>query len=199
MYIRALTEGFDAFPETPKAIKEAIRSLYAAEGLAGLQGALQAVDPVYYDLVDRQNPARLMRALEVCQATGQPYSSFRSGQRVERPFRASFHYIDRPREELYDRINTRVDLMFEQGLEAEARQLYALRHLSPLQTVGYQELFEYFEGKYDLETARERIRQHSRQYAKRQLTWLRRDGYWKPWAPEILLSDDVDDQAFLPD
>jgi len=199
LYIRALTEGFDVFPETPEVVKEAIRALYAIEGLAGLQAALQAVDPAYYDLVDRQNPARLMRALEVCQATGQPYSSFRSGQRVERPFRASFHYIDWPREELYERINRRVDMMFEQGLEAEAKLLHPLRHLSPLQTVGYQELFDYFEGKHDLETARERIRQHSRQYAKRQLTWLRRDGYWQPWAPGFFLSDDVDDQAFLPD
>jgi tRNA dimethylallyltransferase len=139
-----------------------------------------------------------MRALEVCEATGRPYSSFRSGQPTARSFSVAYHYIDWPREALYERINRRVDLMFEQGLEGEARALYSLRHLSPLQTVGYQELFDHFESKHDLKTARVLICQHSRQYAKRQLTWLRRDGYWKAWTPAILASDEVDVQGFLP-
>ena len=137
--------------------------------------AIQELDPAYYAVVDRSNPQRVIRALEICIQTGRPYSEVRSGAIKQRPFRIIKLGIRYPREILYDRINRRVELMVEAGLEQEARTLYPLRHLNALQTVGYREWFDYFEGKYDRQTAIELIQRNSRRYAKRQETWFRRD------------------------
>lgn len=182
LYLRALTHGLDEFPEVSEEVRRRVQSLYEQEGLTGLQAAVAGTDPEYYLEVDRQNPARLRRALEVSWTAGRPFSSFRREAGDPRPFRCIYLYPDWPRELLYDRINRRVDRMIADGLEAEARGLYPLRHLRPLQTVGYQELFDHFDGAYDRDTAIELIKRNTRRYAKRQLTWLRRDGYWRPVA-----------------
>jgi len=136
--------------------------------------------------VDQQNPARLIRALEVCLATGKPFSAFRQQAFAERPFKTLYLQLNWPREELYERINLRVAHMMALGLEAEARQLYPFRALPALQTVGYQELFDYFEGATTLDEAVQRIAQHTRNYAKRQLTWMRRDQHWQLFHPKEL-------------
>lgn len=183
LYLKALTEGLDEFPEVPAAVRAQLEALYQQKGLAALQRELAAADPTYYAEVDRANPARLLRALAVCRASGQPYSYFRTALPADRPFQPHYLTIDWPRDLLYERIDLRVERMLQQGLVEEARSLYPLRHLSPLQTVGYQELFAHFEGHYDLPTAIGLIQRNSRRYAKRQLTWLRRDGYWQALPP----------------
>ncbi len=179
LYLKALTEGLDAFPPVPENIRQEVEGLYRDKGLTALQKAVAEADPAYFAIVDRQNPARLIRALCVCRTTGLPYSSFRQATTAERPFRPVYLTPYRPRAELYERIDRRVAQMMAAGLEDEARRLYPLRYLTPLRTVGYQELFDYFDGQYNLDRAVELIRRNSRHYAKRQLTWLRRDGYWK--------------------
>ena len=136
---------------------------------------LRTLDPTYAEEVDVCNPARVMRALEVCLTTGRPYSEQRKGVTAERPFNIIKIGTDMPRDVLYDRINRRVDMMVEEGLEAEARTMYPTRHLTALQTVGYRELFEYFDGNCTFEEAVELVKRNSRRYAKRQLTWFRRD------------------------
>ena len=183
LYLRAVTEGLDDFPAVPPAVTQALNELYAQAGLPALQRELAEADPAYFAEVDRQNHRRLLRALAICRATGRPYSSFRNAASAERPFTPLYLYPDWPRAELYDRINRRVDAMFAAGLVEEARNVYPLREFKALQTVGYQELFAYFAGEIDLATARERIQRNTRRYAKRQLTWLRRDGYWQGIAP----------------
>lgn len=184
LYVKAVCEGLDVFPPVPPQIAGAVIQLYAAQGLPALQEELRLRDPDYYAVVDLQNPARLIRALSVCRAAGQPFSSFRSRKTVERDFTPVYIQLDRPRAELYSRIEERVDHMMRLGLEEEARLLYPHRHLQALQTVGYQEMFDYFEGKTSLETAVALIKQHTRNYAKRQLTWMRRDGFWNVFHPE---------------
>lgn len=184
LYIKALCEGLDEFPEVPEVIRQEIRQLYAAQGLEGLQMALKQADPQYFAEVDQQNPHRLMRALEVSRASGQPFSAFRKQRTQPRVFAPIYIQVDLPRAEVYDRINRRVDIMMDQGLLEEVRELYPHHHLMALQTVGYQELFDYLEGKMSLEEAVEKIKQHSRNYAKRQLTWMRRDGFWRHFHPE---------------
>lgn len=183
LYIKALCEGLDEFPEVPAEVLEGVKNLYAEQGIEALQRELQSIDPAYYATVDLQNPHRLIRAIAVYRASGKPFSSFRTLQTVERPFTPIYIWLDRPREALYQRINRRVDEMLEQGLLDEARQLYPLRHFNALQTVGYQELFDYFEGKLTLDAAVDLIKQNSRRYAKRQLTWMRRDGHWTTFSP----------------
>lgn len=183
LYLKALTDGLDTFPAVPPDVRAAVEALYQREGLGALQRELAVADPHYYAEVDRANPARLLRALSVCRASGQPYSSFRTDRPEARPFCAHYLFPDWPRELLYARIDQRVERMLADGLLAEARTLYPLRHLTPLQTVGYQELFDHFDGQYDLPTAVGLIQRNSRRYAKRQLTWLRRDGYWHPLPP----------------
>jgi len=140
-----------------------------------LQAEVQRLDPAYWEIVDRQNPARLAHCVEMCLTIGQTYSSLRTGERKERPFRIVKIGLERPREELYDRINRRVEQMIADGLEAEAKAVSPKRQLNSLQTVGYKELFAYFDGAYDLPRAIERIQQNTRHYAKRQMTWFRRD------------------------
>lgn len=183
LYINALCQGLDDFPEVPDQVREEVQALYRREGLPGLQRALQALDPPYAATVDLDNPHRLIRAIAVSRVAGKPFSTFLGKKKTPRPFQPIYLQLHWPREQLYERINRRVDLMVEAGLEAEARRLYPLRHLAALQTVGYQEWFDHFAGKITREEAIELIKRNSRRYAKRQLTWMRRDGFWKHFAP----------------
>lgn len=175
LYIDALCEGFDDLPSDTSEIRAELMSRLEKDGLESLVEELRERDEEYWNVVDRKNPARVVRALEVCIASGKAYSSLRTAIKRERPFDIIKIAINWPREELYDRINRRVDKMIEEGLEQEARGLYHLRHLTSLQTVGYRELFDYFDGKTTLEEAIELIKRNSRRYAKRQMTWFRRD------------------------
>ncbi|MBQ5904042.1 MAG: tRNA (adenosine(37)-N6)-dimethylallyltransferase MiaA [Alistipes sp.] len=175
LYVRALCEGMDDLPEADEALRKELTRRIESEGLESLCEELKRLDPVYYEQVDRQNPARVQRALEVCLQTGMPYSSLRTGERRERPFEIIKIGVNLPREELYVRIDRRVELMMEEGLEAEARAAIPYRELNALQTVGYKELFLYFDGEITKEEAVALIQRNSRRYAKRQLTWFRRD------------------------
>lgn len=175
LYIKALCEGMDSLPEADMALREELQQQLKSEGVDAMAERLRELDPAYYEVVDRKNPARVVRALEVCLQTGKPYSSLRTGERRERPFNIVKIATDMDRAVLYERIDRRVDIMIEQGLEQEARAVYHLRELNSLQTVGYREMFDYFDGTISLEEAIELIKRNSRRYAKRQMTWLRRD------------------------
>ncbi len=174
LYIKAVCEGLDSYPKVDKSIRLALQELLEKEGIAALQNELQQLDPLYYAKVDLANSQRVIRALEICRGTGQPFSSFQGKNEVKRPFEVIQLGIKWERPKLYERINLRVDLMLEQGLEAEARGLYPLRHLNALQTVGYQEFFDYFDGNISQTKAVELIKRNSRRYAKRQMTWFRK-------------------------
>lgn len=184
LYADAVCNGLDDLPSVPAKIRQQVaypRSLPEGkeenreEWLRWLQAEVQRLDPTYWDIVDQQNPARLMHCIEICLTTGKAYSSLRTNERKERPFRIIKIGLERPREELYDRINRRVKQMMDEGLLEEAKAVYSKRALNSLQTVGYRELFAYFDGEYDLDRAVELIQQNTRHYAKRQLTWFRRD------------------------
>ena len=175
LYIQALCEGMDDLPQADEELRKRLTERLQNEGIESLAADLQRLDPVYYEQVDRCNPSRVLRAVEVCLQTGKPYSSLRTGERRKRNFNIVKVGIDWEREALYDRINRRVDMMIADGLEAEARAVYPLRHLNSLQTVGYREMFDYFDGKISREEAIELIKRNSRRYAKRQMTWFRRD------------------------
>lgn len=175
LFIDAVCNGIDAMPDVEPEIREKVEKLYHDEGLHGMQEALQRLDPDYYAIVDQQNPRRLQRALEVCYQTRKPFSSFRSGNTAKRDFDIKKYALLWDRQELIKRIDRRVDLMMEQGLLDEAKALYPKRHLNALNTVGYKELFAYFDGDCSLKEAMEQIKIHTRQYAKRQMTWLRKD------------------------
>ncbi|NMB49771.1 MAG: tRNA (adenosine(37)-N6)-dimethylallyltransferase MiaA, partial [Bacteroidales bacterium] len=151
------------------------QALYRKEGLDPIRQQLKLLDPVFYRQVDLKNPKRVIHALEVCLMTGKPYSSLRTHPRKKRPFRIVKIGLTRERHQLYDLINARVDEMISEGLIEEAQRLYPFRHLNALNTVGYKELFDYFDGKYDLNTAIDKIKQHSRNYARKQLSWFKRD------------------------
>lgn len=190
LYVRALCEGMDDLPQADPELREALSRRLETEGVDALAAELRELDPAYYATVDRRNPARVMRALEVCLQTGRPYSEQRTGQRRPRPFGIVKVGVDLPREELYARIDRRVDRMVADGLEAEARALYPYRTLNALQTVGYREFFDYFDGRTSYEEAVSLIKRNSRRYAKRQLTWFRRD-------PEIRWFGPWDDAAII--
>lgn len=175
LFIDAVCNGIDAMPDVQPEIREKVEKLYQDKGLHGLQEALQRLDPDYFAIVDQQNPRRLQRALEVSYQTGKPFSSFRSGNTTQRDFDIKKYALLWDRQELIERIDRRVDLMMEQGLLDEAKALYPKRHLNALNTVGYKELFAYFDGDCSLKEAMEQIKIHTRQYAKRQMTWLRKD------------------------
>ena len=175
LFIDAVCNGIDAMPDVKPEIREKVQKLYEDGGLKTLQKEVQRLDPEYFALVDQQNPRRLQRALEVCYQTGQPFSSFRSGNVVQHDFDIKKYALLWDRQELIQRIDKRVDMMMEQGLLDEAKALYPKRNLNALNTVGYKELFAYFDGLYTLEEAVEQIKIHTRQYAKRQMTWLRKD------------------------
>ena len=175
LFIDAVCNGIDAMPDVKPEIREKVQKLYEDGGLKTLQKEVQRLDPEYFALVDQQNPRRLQRALEVCYQTGQPFSSFRSGNVVQRDFDIKKYALLWDRQQLIERIDKRVDMMMEQGLLEEAKALYPKRNLNALNTVGYKELFAYFDGLCTLEEAVEQIKIHTRQYAKRQMTWLRKD------------------------
>jgi tRNA dimethylallyltransferase len=175
LYVNALCYGVDNMPDVKAEIREELNNLFATKGIAPLQEELMQKDPEYWQIVDRQNHIRLIRALEVCRQTGKTFTSFRSGEKKKRDFEIIKLGLEREREILLDRIYKRVDLMIEEGLENEARGVYPFRDLQALQTVGYKELFEYFDGKVDFSTAIENIKINTRQYAKRQMTWFKKD------------------------
>lgn len=172
LYLEAVEHGLDVFPAVPPAVREEVAALLESQGLPALQQALREKDPAYYLRVDLHNPRRVARALEVCLAAGRPYSSFLGSGRSERPFRIQRVQTDVPRDELYRRIERRVDRMMEQGLLAEVESLLPYRHCNALQSVGYREFFDYFDGRIPLESAVEAVKQHTRNYAKRQITWF---------------------------
>lgn len=175
LYIDAVCRGIDEMPTIDDELRKDLQQLYRKEGLDPIRQQLKLLDPVFYRQVDLKNPKRVIHALEVCLMTGKPYSSLRTNLRKKRPFRIVKIGFTRERQELYDRINARVYDMIDNGLIEEAQRLYPLRHLNSLNTVGYKELFDYFDGKYDLNTAIEKIKQHSRNYARKQLSWFKRD------------------------
>jgi tRNA dimethylallyltransferase len=184
LYIDAICKGFDELPEADSEIRNRINTLLETEGIQGLQKLLKELDPNYYNTVDLQNPQRISRALEVCLATGLPYSTLRKGKTRIRDFKIVKIGLNTDREVLYERINRRVDEMMKNGLVEEVKSLQAYKHLNALQTVGYKELFDYLDNKTDLKTATELIKQNTRRFAKRQLTWLRRDEEIKWFEPE---------------
>lgn len=173
LYIKALAEGLDDIPEITETIREEVANLFSKEGTEGIRKRLLALDPEHVTHIDIQNTNRMMRALEVQLQTGKPIRSFQSGKPKKRNFSIEYRILELPREVLYERINFRVDNMVEAGLEEEARGLLPFRDLPALQTVGYKEMFAYFDGAYTKEVAIEKIKQHTRNYAKRQMTWFR--------------------------
>ena len=184
LYVRALCEGMDDLPQADEPLRRELEHRLAEEGLGALAEELRELDPEYCRTADLNNPARVMRALEVCLQTHMPYSRQRTGERRPRPFEIVKIGIDLPRDVLYDRINRRVDRMLADGLEAEARALYPYRELNALKTVGYREFFDYFDGRIGYDEAVELIKRNSRRYAKRQLTWFRRDSEIRWFAPD---------------
>ncbi len=183
LYIRALCEGMDSLPEADATLREQLATRLQNEGVECLANQLRELDPEYYQVVDRNNPARIMRALEVCLSSGQKYSELRKGERKERDFQIVKIGVSMPREQLYDRVNRRVEMMIAAGLEAEARSVLTYRHCNSLHTVGYSEMFDYFDGKTTLNEAIELIKRNTRHYAKRQMTWFRRDEQIAWFAP----------------
>ncbi len=175
LYIDAVCHGIDLLPDPDAGTRKELKELLATSGIGALREELMRADPVYAAVVDASNPARLIRALEVCRTTGVPYSSFRTNQPKKRPFRILKLGFGLQREVLNARINARVDAMMENGLYGEALALYPLKHLNSLNTVGYRELFDHFEGQTSLEFAVEKIKTNTRRYAKRQLTWFGKD------------------------
>ncbi len=175
LYIDAVCKGIDDIPDIDEKLRQDIQNLYKKEGLDPIRQQLKLLDPDFYREVDLKNTKRVIHALEVCLMTGKPYSSFRTNPQKERPFRIVKIGLKRERAELYNRINLRVDEMVRDGLIEEARSFYPQRHLNSLNTVGYKELFEYFDGNWTLEFAIDKIKQHSRNYARKQMTWFRRD------------------------
>ncbi len=184
MYIDAVTRGIDELPTIAPEIRAKAMDLYVQGGLPLLQETLQCIDPVYYGQVDRNNHKRLVHAIEITMQAGVPYSSLRTGQVKQRPFRIIKCAIGYDRERLFERINRRVEAMVAAGLVDEARRVYGLRHLNSLNTVGYKELFAYFDGLMDYDTAIARIAKNTRVYAKKQLTWMKRDATVKMLSPD---------------
>jgi len=175
LYINAVCYGIDRMPDPDPDLRAQLKAMLDREGIASLQNMLETLDPVYFKTVDRSNPVRLIRAIEVCRAAGVPYSSLRGYQKPARPFHIVNIGINLPRTILYQRINSRVEVMMQAGLLDEVRTLFEYRNLSALNTVGYRELFEYLEGIWSIETAVEKIKTNTRRYAKRQITWFTRD------------------------
>lgn len=175
MYIDAVCKGIDDIPTVTPEIREALYQQFAQEGLAPILEELKAIDPKHYEEVDRQNYKRVIHAVEICRMTGKPYSAFRTNTIKSRPFKIIKIGLTRDREELYDRINRRVDQMMKEGLLEEARRVYPYRALNALNTVGYKELFNYFSGEWTLDLAIEKIKRNSRVYARKQMTWFKHD------------------------
>lgn len=191
MYIDAVCKGIDEMPTIDDDVRASVKEMFERDGIEVLRLLLKKLDPEWYTQVDLKNAKRIMHALEVCLMTGKPYSSFLTRSVKERVFSIVKIGLNREREELFDRINRRVDLMVEAGMEEEARSLYPLRHLNALNTVGYKEWFDYFDGKFDREEAIRLIKRNTRRYAKKQLTWYRNDPdirWFHPSRKEEILS-----------
>ena len=186
MYIDAVCEGIDDIPDVDPLVRNKFIAKYYQEGIEGLRAKLKLLDPEHYSKVDLKNYKRIIRALEICETAGRPYSSFLKKQKRERDFGIIKIGIERPREELYQRINSRVDDMIAMGLEDEARQLYDFRNLNALNSVGYKEFFDVFDGKISREKAIDLIKRNSRRYAKRQMTWWSKDKEIKWFHPDSL-------------
>jgi len=175
MYVDAICKGIDDIPTVDNETRELMLRRYETEGLEPLCAELKLLDPEYYKVVDLKNPKRVVHALEICYMTGKTYTSFRVREQKTRPFEIIKIGLTRPREELYERINHRVDLMIEEGLVEEARKVYSYRNLNSLNTVGYKEIFNYLDGEWDLSFATDKIKQNSRIYSRKQMTWFKRD------------------------
>ncbi len=192
LYINAVCHGIDPLPDPDPELRKQLKDMLQNSGIGALQNQLQSLDPDYFLQMDQNNPVRLIRALEVTLATGMPYSSLRTQVPKPRPFTIIKIGLYLPRPVLNERIDHRVDRMMEAGLLREAESLYPHRHLNALNSVGYKELFDYFEGKHSIETAVEKIKTNTRRYAKRQMTWFRKDPsiawYTPDQLPEILLN-----------
>ncbi len=184
MYVDAICKGIDDIPTVDADTRRLLLHRYETEGLERLCAELKLLDPEYYKIVDLKNPKRVVHALEICYMTGKTYTSFRTRQLKERPFRIVKIGLTRDREELYDRINRRVDQMIADGLVEEARQLYPHRALNSLNTVGYKEIFKYLDGEWTLPFAIEKIKQNSRIYSRKQMTWFKRDEDIRWFHPE---------------
>jgi tRNA dimethylallyltransferase len=175
LYMKALLGGFDEMPEIPTTVRQSVIEDYEKSGLEWLQQSVLKCDPDYYEVADKKNPQRLMRALEVFRATGTPFSAFRNERKKELPYQVVQIGLNAERDELYSRIDKRMDMMIAAGLFEEAEKLYPHRNLNALQTVGYSEIFDFMEGKYDKKEAIRLLKRNSRRYAKRQLTWFMKD------------------------
>lgn len=184
LYVQAVCKGLDDMPQVPAAVRDGLMADLQNMGLAHLLQKLEILDPTYYAMVDKANPQRIVRALEVCIFTGQPYSFFRKKKGVERPFDIITVGLLRERAKLYARIDSRMDEMINNGLFEEAGSLFELRHMNALQTVGYSEIFAYLEGRYDYEEAVRLLKRNSRRYAKRQITWFNKDKDTQWFHPE---------------
>ena len=175
MYVDAVCKGIDDIPTVDEKTRTLMKQRYEEEGLDNLCAELKLLDPEYYKIVDLKNPKRVVHALEICYMTGRTYTSFRTRSAKERPFNILKIGLTRDREELYERINRRVDMMIEDGLLEEAKVVYPYKHLNSLNTVGYKEIFNYLDGEWDLSFAIEKIKQNSRIYSRKQMTWFKRD------------------------
>ena len=184
MYIDAVCKGIDDIPTVDAETRQLMLQKYEEEGLEQLCAELRLLDPEYYRIVDLKNPKRVIHALEICYMTGRTYTSFRTQQKKQRPFRILKIGLTRDREELYDRINRRVDQMMEEGLLEEVRSVLPYRHLNSLNTVGYKELFKYLDGEWELPFAIDKIKQNSRIYSRKQMTWFKRDEEIQWFHPE---------------
>ena len=187
MYIDAVCKGIDDMPDVDPQVRAELAALYQEQGLAPILKELQRLDPIYFDQVDKKNHKRVIHGLELCRMTGLPFSSFRKDKAKVRPFNIVKICLNRDRQELYNRIDQRVDEMMAQGLEAEARNLYPFKALNALNTVGYKEMFAWFDGKCTLEEATQTLKYNTHQYARKQLTWFRKDSGYHWFHP-----DDVD-------
>ena len=191
MYVDAVCKGIDDIPTVDKETRDLLLRRYETEGLEQLCAELKLLDPEYYKIVDRKNHKRVIHALEICYMTGKTYTSFRTRSKKERPFHILKIGLFMDREELYNRINRRVDMMMEQGLLEEARAVYPYRQLNSLNTVGYKELFNYFDGTWTLPFAIEKIKQNSRIYSRKQMTWFKRDPditWFHPDEPDMVFA-----------
>ena len=181
LYFKAMLEGIDTFPPVSPDILVQLQKEYLEKGIDYLKGQLQEVDPNYFQIVDQHNPVRLIRAISIFRETGLPFSTFRTGKKVDRFFETHCFYLSPQRDLLYQKINDRVDKMEQDGLVDEVRSLQEFKELKALQTVGYTELFKYFSNEYEIKEAILKIKQHTRQYAKRQLTWFNNAEKWIKW------------------
>lgn len=175
LYVNAVLNGLDDFPKVDSSIRDGLNNEFTEKGIIPLQQKLQKLDPKHYQNMDSDNPQRIIRALEICLGSGKPYSSFLKKKDIKRNFHSIKIGLTTNRETIYDRINLRVDIMINQGLLKEAEDLYEHKELNALQTVGYKELFKFFDGEYTLEFAISEIKKNTRRFAKRQLTWFKRD------------------------